>query len=286
MRIIDLHCHPNTAAWFRAIQPYAEALRTYWHRPWEPKGEEEVVQELRDAGVQALIVAFDTEPVSGLPPCTNDYVAQFRDTYPDTILQAWGSVDPWKGEIAIKEAERAVKELGLIGFHFHPIIGDFSVGNRQFYPLWEKIVELQVPIMVDTGTTGMGAGPAGGMGRHLKNADPYPAIDDLAADFPDLKIIAAHPAWPWTEQMIMIALHKGNVFWELSGWGPEYFPEALKHDISRRLQDKVMFGSDYPSLTHKRAIAGWHSLGYSDAILEKVFYKTAQRIMGLPAIER
>jgi predicted TIM-barrel fold metal-dependent hydrolase len=97
-----------------------------------------------------------------------------------------------------------------------------------------------------------------------------------------LKIIAAHPAWPWTDQMIAIALHKGNVFWELSGWGPEYFPEALKHDISRRFQDKIMFGSDYPNLTHRRAIAGWESLGYTDTILEKVFYKNAQRILDLP----
>jgi predicted TIM-barrel fold metal-dependent hydrolase len=282
MRKIDLHCHPNTKAWFQAIQPYAQALRAYFHRPWEPKTEDEVIQELRTAGVQVLLVAFDSETESGLPPCSNDYVAKVRDDYPDTVLQAWGSVDPWKGEIAIREAERAVTELGLIGFHFHPIVGGFSVDNRQFYPLWEKIAELRVPIMVDTGTTGMGAGPAGGMGRHLKFANPFPALDDLAADFPDLKIIAAHPAWPWTEQMIMIALHKGNVSWELSGWGPEYFPAPLKHEISRRLQDKIMFGSDYPSLTHQRLFAGWESLGYSDAILEKVFYKNALRILGLP----
>jgi uncharacterized protein len=104
---------------------------------------------------------------------------------------------------------------------------------------------------------------------------------DGLADFPDLKIIASHPAWPRTEQMIMIALHKGNVFWEMSGWGPEYFPEALKRDISRRLQDKIMFGSDYPSIAHKRLFAGWESPGYSDEILEKVFYKNAQRILEL-----
>lgn len=281
MRVIDLHCHPNTKEWFQAIQPYAEALRLYWHRPWQPKTEEDVIAELREAKVQVLLVAFDTETVTGLLPCTNEYVAKVRDTYPDTVLQAWGSVDPWKGEKAIHEAERAVKELNVIGFHFHPIMGNFSVGDPQFYPLWEKIVELQVPIMVDTGTTGLGAGVAGGMGRHLKMANPFPALDDLAADFPDLKIIAAHPAWPWTEQMIMIALHKANVFWELSGWAPEYFPGALKHDIGRRLKDKIMFGSDYPSLTHQRLIASWKSQGYSDEILEKVFYKNAQRILGL-----
>jgi predicted TIM-barrel fold metal-dependent hydrolase len=119
------------------------------------------------------------------------------------------------------------------------------------------------------------------MGRKLKCAMPFPALDDLAADFPELTVIAAHPAWPWTDEMIAIALHKRNVFWEMSGWGPEYFPEALKRDISRRLQDKIMFGSDYPSLTYDRLFDGWSKLGLPDDVAEKVFHQNATRILGL-----
>jgi uncharacterized protein len=280
VRRIDLHCHPGTPEWFAAIDTYAEALRSYWNRPWEPRTEEEVVAELEDAGVEAVIVAFDAETETGLPPCTNEYVATFRDRYPETIIQAWGSVDPWKRS-AIDDARRAVEEHNVLGFHFHPIVGGFSVGDERLNPLWEAITELGVPIMVDVGTTGMGAGTPGGLGRHLKHATPWPAIDDLAADFPDLTIVAAHPGWPWTEQMIAIALHKANVFWELSGWGPAHFPQPLKHDIPRRLRDKVMFGSDYPSLTHKRLIADWNQLGYDDTILEKVFHENAERVLKL-----
>jgi uncharacterized protein len=281
MRRIDLHCHPSTGEWFAAIAPYAEALRGYWRRPWQPRPEEEVIEELRQAEVEVLMVAFDTETVTGCPPCTNDYVAGLRDRHSDVVLNAWASVDPWKGAAALAEAEHAIGDLGLIGFHFHPICGDFSVGDPEHRALFEKIAELGVPVMIDVGTTGMGAGAPGGMGRRLKMARPFPALDDLAADLPELTIIAAHPGWPWTEEVLMVCLHKGNVFWETSGWGPEYFPEPLKHDIPRRLKDKVMFGSDYPSLTHRRLFDGWARLGYGDAVLERVFHGNAERILGL-----
>jgi predicted TIM-barrel fold metal-dependent hydrolase len=279
VRRIDLHCHPNTKEWYAAAAPYIEGLRRYWNRPWEPKAEDDVAAEVRGAGIEAMLVAFDTETVTGLPPCSNDYVAKVRDTHPDAFVQAWGSVDPWKGTIAIEEAERAVVDLRVLGFHFHPICGGFSVADRRLYPLWEKLTELAVPILVDTGTTGMGAGLLGGLGRHLKFAQPFPAIDDLAVDFPNLTIIAAHPAWPWTDEMIAIALHKPNVYWELSGWGPKYFPEQLKRDISRRLQDKIMFGSDYPSLTHERLVRDWDELGYSPDVMQKVFHANAERVL-------
>jgi len=78
-----------------------------------------------------------------------------------------------------------------------------------------------------------------------------------------------------------VALHKGNVFWELSGWAPKYFPELLKKDIRGRLQDKVMFGSDYPSLPYERIMREWDELGYKPEIMEKVFHKNAEEFLGL-----
>jgi len=78
-----------------------------------------------------------------------------------------------------------------------------------------------------------------------------------------------------------VALHKGNVYWELSGWAPKYFPAQLKTDIRSRLQDKVMFGSDYPSLPYARLFKEWLELGYADAIMEKLFHQNAERVLGL-----
>ncbi len=280
MRIIDLHCYPNTDPWIEAQGPYVEALAKYWNRTWTAKTEGQVMQDFRNAGVEAVLVAFDIETAAGTPPCSNEYVAKMRDNNPGVVLQAWAAVDPLKGQSAIDEARKAISELGMLGFHFHPIVGHFSVDDRQLYPLWETINGLRVPVMIDVGTTGMGAGTPGGLGAIIRHAHPS-AIDRLAADFPDLSIVAAHPGWPWTEEMIAVVLHKGNVSWELSGWAPKYFPEALRQDIKGRLQDKIMFGSDYPSIPYERLFREWRELGYSDGLMEKIFHGNAERILGL-----
>ena len=280
MRIIDLHCYPNTKEWIACQQPYVDALAKYWKRQWRARPEEEVVEEFTTAGVEALLVALDLETTAGTPPCSNDFVSGMQKRHPDRIIQCWAAVDPLKGEIALREARRAVQELGMLGFHFHPIMGHYAVNDKQLYPLFEMINSLKVPVMIDVGTTGMGAGMPGGMGAKIRHAHPA-AIDELAADFPNLTIIAAHPGWPWVDEMTAVALHKGNVFWELSGWAPKYFPAQLKTDITGRLRDKVMFGSDYPSIPYDRLFREWDELGYPDEIKERIFHGNAERILGL-----
>ncbi len=280
MRIIDLHCYPNTQPWIDCQGPYVKALAEYWDREWKAKEEEEVIAEFTEAGVEAVLVALDLETTVDTPPCSNEYVAGMWKRHPDRVIQAWGAVDPFKGEVAIREAKEAIKVHGMLGFHFHPIMGHFSVDDRRFYPLFETISALKAPVMIDVGTTGMGAGLPGGMGAKIRHAHPS-AIDELAADFPNLTIVAAHPGWPWVDEMTAVALHKGNVFWEMSGWAPKYFPAQLKVDIRARLQDKVMFGSDYPSLPYERIFREWDELGYNAEVMEKIFHGNAERVLGL-----
>jgi uncharacterized protein len=282
MRIIDLHCYPNTQEWISCQQPYVDALSAYWKRPWVAKSEDQVVQEFTKAGVEAILVALDLETTVHTPPCSNDFVSSMQKRHPDRIIQSWAAVDPFKGETAIQEARRAIQDLGMLGFHFHPIMGHFAVNDRGLYPLFEVINELKVPVMIDVGTTGMGAGMPGGMSAKIRHAHPS-AIDELAADFPHLTIIAAHPGWPWVDEMTAVALHKGNVFWELSGWAPKYFPQQLKVDIRTRLREKILFGSDYPSIPYERLFREWDELGYSDEIKERIFHGNAERILRLPA---
>jgi predicted TIM-barrel fold metal-dependent hydrolase len=282
MRIIDLHCYPNTREWIECQRPYVDALAKYWNREWAPTTEAGVIREFTDAGVEAVLVALDLETTVSTPPCSNDYVAGVWRRHPDRILQCWGAVDPFKGDAAIHEAKHAIEDLGMLGFHFHPIMGHYAVNDPRLYPLFETINALKVPVMIDVGTTGMGAGMPGGMGARLRHAHPS-AIDELACDFPNLTIIAAHPGWPWIDEMTAVVLHKGNVFWELSGWAPKYFPSQLKTDIRSRLKEKVMFGSDYPSLPYERLFREWDELGYSDDMKERLFYRNALRIM--PALQ-
>lgn len=280
MRIIDLHCYPNTEPWIRSQGPYVEALAKYWNRAWTWKQEDEVVQEFTDAGVEAVLVALDLETTTGAPPCTNEYVKGMQARHPGRIIHAWAAVDPFKDDVAIRQARRAIEDLGMLGFHFHPIMGHFAVNDRRLYPLFEVIAALKVPVMIDVGTTGMGAGMPGGLGAKIRHAHPS-AIDELAADFPALTIVAAHPGWPWVDETTAVVLHKGNVFWEMSGWAPKYFPPQLKVDIRARLQDKIMFGSDYPSIPHARLFKEWAELGYPDTLMEKIYHANAERILGL-----
>lgn len=280
MRIIDLHCYPNTQEWIACQQPYVDALAAYWKREWVAKTEDEVIADFLGAKVDAVLVALDLETTAKTPPCSNDFVAGMRGRHRDCIVQAWASVDPWKGETAIREARRAIEDLGMLGFHFHPIMGKYAVNDGRLHPLFETIAALGVPVMIDVGTTGMGAGMPGGMGAKLRHAHPS-AIDELAADFPNLTIVAAHPGWPWVEEMTAVALHKGNVFWELSGWAPKYFPAQLKVDIRGRLKDKVMFGSDYPSIPYDRLFREWQELGYADDVMEALFHGNAERVLKL-----
>lgn len=280
MRRIDLHCYPGTEEWVQSQGPYAEALARYWNKPWVGRAEADVVADIRAAGLQSVLVAFDIEAITGAPACGNKSVAAMRDRYPDTFIAAWGAVDPHSGDAAIEEARRAASEDKVIGFHFHPIMGRFSVDEPQHRPLFAAICELGLPVMIDVGTTGMGAGLPGGLGSRISHAHPM-AIDNLAAEFPDLTIIAAHPGYPWIDEMTAVALHKGNVFWELSGWAPKYFPPTLRTDIRGRLKDKIMFGTDHPSIPFARLLQEWADLGYTDEILDNVFHGNAERVLGL-----
>ena len=248
MRRVDLHCYPGTEAWIASQGPYAEALGAYWGKEWVAKSEEQVVADVTAAGVQAVLVAFDIESLTGAPPCGNAYVAGMRDRHPGTFIQAWGAVDPLKGEQAIAEAVAAVREHRVLGFHFHPIMGHFAVDDPALNPLFETIAGLGVPVMVDVGTTGMGAGM---------------------------------PGWPWTDEMTAVALHKGNVYWELSGWAPKYFPPSLLTDIRGRLREKMMFGSDHPSMPYERILREWDELGYDQSVMDLVFHANAERVLGL-----
>lgn len=280
MRRIDLHFYPGTPEWVASQGPFAAALAEYWKKPWVGAPEADVVANVKDAGLEAVLVAFDIESVVGAPPCDNAYVAGMRDRNPDTFIGAWGAVDPHKGDDALEEARLAVEQHRVIGFHFHPIMGRYRVDDDALFPLFDCIRGLGVAVMIDVGTTGMGAGLPGGLGSRIDHAHPI-AVDHLAANFPELTIIAAHPGWPWIEEMTAVALHKGNVFWEMSGWAPKYFPPQLRTDIRGRLRDKIMFGTDHPSLPFDRLLREWDELGFSDEVMEGVFHRNAERVLGL-----
>ena len=130
--------------------------------------------------------------------------------------------------------------------------------------------------MIMTGLTGIGQGAKGGHGIILDDGHPR-HIDFVAARYPELRVLAARPAYPWQDEMIAVLLHKANVAsYELHGWGPRQYSPALKKAIAGRLADRVMFGCDFPVLRYEKVMADWNAEGYSREVLEKVLYRNAR----------
>ncbi len=282
MKAIDIHVHFDTAQGRLIKDPeFRAAMERYYRTKFVDRSEEEMAREFVELDIKALVIGFDAESNTGWAPVSNDYAADVARKYPEAFLGAWAGVDPWKGKAAVIEAERAIMELGMIGLKFQPVIQGFFPNDKRFYPLYEKCLKLGVPVLIHTGMTGAGAGMPGGAGFHLKYTRPIPYLDDVAADFPELTVIGAHPSWPWQDEMIAVALHKPNVYIDLSGWAPKYFPDSLKKEINSRLQDKVLYGSDYPEIPPRRWLEEFQAGEYSSEVVEKVLYKNAQTVLGV-----
>lgn len=285
MKAIDVHAHPSTAPFSyerRFGSEVAASMQRYYRITEKIRSKEEMAQEFRELDIKALIVGWDALAGSGYDTAdTNDRVAELIREFPDVFIGGWAMIDPWKGKAAVKELERCILELGLTGLKFQQAAQAFFPNDRRFYPLYDRCCDLKIPVAFHTGTTGLGAGMAGGNGIRLEHVKPVPYIDDVAADFPGLTIIMIHPAWPWHEEQIAVLLHKGNVYADLSGWAPKYFPDAIKREINGRLQDKFMFGSDYPEIPLKRWLDEFQNSGYKPEIVEKVLYQNARRILNL-----
>src|SRR5262249_12384770 len=151
-------------------------------RDWVGKSEDQVLKEFTAAGVEACLVALDLETTINTRPVGNEYVHAMWKRHPKRIIQCWGAIEPAKPD-AIEQARKAVKEYGFLGFHFHPIMQHFAVDDPRYRPLFEEISSLKASVMIDVGTTGMGAGMPGGHGAVIRHAHPA-SIDRLAADFP------------------------------------------------------------------------------------------------------
>jgi uncharacterized protein len=152
--------------------------------------------------------------------------------------------------------------------------GGLPASDPAWEPFYRLCIEAKAPALIFVGTTGLGAGLPGGNGITLDTCHPR-HLDAVAARFADLTIVAARPAWPWQSEMIAVLLHKPNVWCELHGWSPKYFTDELKREIPRRLADRVMFAADYPLFRYERLFADWRSLGYLEAVLQRVFRHNA-----------
>ena len=279
-RAIDVHVHLHTGARKTAENPRFKAAQALFgkedERPRDADGMADLYRELR---CKAVIFDVDQETQTGVS-ISNDEIAEAVERHPDVFI-GFGSVDPWKGMVAEAEVQRCAEQLGLRGMKFQPAAQAFYPNDRRFYPLYEACDQLGMVVIFHTGTTGIGSGTPGGMGIRLKYSRPIPYLDDVAADFPNMRIIAAHPSFPWQDEMLAVARHKGNVFIDLSGWAPKYFPPSLVQHANTLLKDKVLFGSDYPLLEPERWLREFAELAIKDEVRPKILHDNAAKLLGL-----
>ncbi|HET6316181.1 MAG TPA: amidohydrolase family protein, partial [Chloroflexota bacterium] len=188
-------------------------------------------------------------------------------------------VDPWRGKAGARDAQRLI-DLGARGFKFHPLTQAFFPSERRFYELYEVLAANKVPALFHTGQTAVGQGAPGGGGVHLKYGNPM-YLDDVAVDFPDMPIIMAHPSFPWQDEALSVALHKPQVYIDLSGWSPKYFPPQLVQYANTLLKNKVLFGSDHPMITTDRWLADSGSAGFREEVMPLILKENAARLLGL-----
>jgi len=279
MKAIDIHAHiprmPGLSEY--GIEP---GLRQMFRMTDESISIEKMVETYRAIDTMAVIFSVDAETETGDLPDPNDYVAQTVESYPDVFV-GFCSVDPRKGKAAVEELERSVLSLGLRGLKLHPIHQAFSPDDPVFIPLFTKAEELGIPVLMHSGYAAAGANSPGGDGFELAYSRPIPHVDSLAARHPDLTIIMAHPAWPWIQEQVAVALHKANVFIDLSGWAPRYIPKDLIAEASGRLRKKVLFGSDYPYISPVTWLEQFQELDIRDEARPLILHDNAARILNL-----
>ena len=276
---IDIHVHPADESNIAFMGPFHKYAEKYFRRKLPPVSLDETADNYRELNTIAVLLALDCETHFGTPAVSNEHVAAAVKKHSDIFL-GFGSVDPWKGKKAVDEVER-VRDLGLRGMKFHASEQAFFMNEQRFYPLWEKCAEMKLPCLFHMGMCGIGAGAPGGLGMKLKYSAPIPYLDDVGADFPELTIIGAHPAWPWQEEMLAVAMHKSNVYMDLSGWSPKYFPPSLVRYTNFALGDKVLFGSDYPVLTAERWLKDFEETDFKDELRPKILYENAKKLLKL-----
>ena len=241
-------------------------------------GIDDLAEIYRRHNTAAVVFTIDAHTASGHRPNSIEELIAGAARNNDVLIP-FGSVDPWDSD-AVRRVRQLTGEFGVRGFKFHPSLQAFEPNDRRFYPVYEAIAASGVPALFHTGQTGLGSALPGGHGIKFRYSDPM-LLDDVAADFPDLTIVMAHPAVPWIDSQIAIASHKANCFIDLSGWSPKYFPPQLVRAIGRQLRTKVLFGTDHPYITLERWRRDFDTLDIDADVLPLILKGNALRVLGV-----
>lgn len=236
----------------------------------QPLTPEQTVAEMDKAGVEKLMLAAWCRPQGWV--FSNDDVAVYSRAFPERFIGV-ATVDLSKPLAAVRELERAVVELGCKALRIVPWLWNLPPNHRLYYPLYLKCIELDIPFCTQVGHTG----PL----MPSETGRPVPYLDEVALDFPELRIVAGHIGHPWTDEMIGVAWKHDNVYIDTSAYLPRYYPAQLLQFMQSYGKDKVLFGSNFPQLSLARCMSQVEALGLSDEVKARFLHENARRVFKL-----
>jgi predicted TIM-barrel fold metal-dependent hydrolase len=279
LRAIDVHTH----AWKSALQvedapsEKQEAMGRYFRYQPQHTTVPEMAEMYRK--LKMAFVVFTVDSPKEPRKITNEEIAELAHKHSDVAIP-FASVNPHRGKQGVDLAKKLIREYGVKGFKFHPSVQDFFPNDKLAYPLYEAIAEAKLPALFHSGQTGVGAGTKGGGGIRLKYSNPM-LLDDVAVDFPDMPIVIAHPSFPWQEEALSVATHKPQVYIDLSGWSPKYFPPILVQYANTLLKDKILFGSDYPVMAPEKWLEEFDKLNIKPEVRPLILKENAIKLLNL-----
>ncbi len=230
----------------------------------------QIVAEMDKAGIQTLMLSAWHRP--GINIYSNELVAEMIAEFPDRFVGV-AAVNLEKPVEAVRELDRAVKQLGFKALRVIPWLWKLPPNDKLYFPLYVKCIELDIPFCTQVGHTG----PL----MPSETGRPVPYLDEVALVFPELKIVAGHIGHPWTDEMIGVAWKHENVYIDTSAYLPRYYPPQLLHYLKTYGQDKVLFGSNFPMLSLEKCVQQVNELGLAEDVKAKFLFQNAQRVFKL-----
>jgi predicted TIM-barrel fold metal-dependent hydrolase len=280
---IDIHTHAEVSCW-SPHDPYGEeydrAADKYFRSTSRPTIAETVAY-YRERKIGLVMFTVDAEAHLGRRRIPNEEIAAAAKDNSDMML-AFASIDPHKGKLGARDARKLIAEHGVKGFKFHPTVQGFHPQSKLAWPLYEVIAEHKLPAIFHSGHSGIGSGMPGGGGLRLEYSNPM-HLDEVAIAFPDMQIVIAHPSWPWQDEALSVCMHKPNVWIDLSGWSPKYFPPQLVQYANTLLKDRMLFGSDFPLISPDRWMKDFQEAGFKPEVQPLILKQNAIRLLKLDA---
>ncbi|WP_338669042.1 amidohydrolase family protein [Pseudodesulfovibrio methanolicus] len=278
MKVIDFRFRPHTPEVVNGIATSAmfkDLCEATHFDKCRPEPFDDIVKGLAAHHVvKAVITGRDCETTYASMANGNGSLLEFCEKAPDTFIGFWG-IDPHKGMAAIRDLEQAVQNNESIrGAAIDPYLAKIYSNDAKYYPVYAKCCELEIPIIMTTGTASF---VPGAVIDHV--APRY--IDYVARDFPELKIIMSHGGYPWVDEAIIVTQRNKNVFIEMSEYELWPHAEAYTKAANELIADKMLFASAHPFIDYREQLEKYANLPFEKEVYEKVMYKNAARVLGV-----